>query len=100
MADSVTPGASSRRDVVVIGASAGGLEPLQRVLADLPPDLAAAIFVVLHMGATSYLADILARASALPVRRATSGEAIVFGQVHVAVPGVHLLLHDNHLLLR
>lgn len=93
-----TEGAS--RNIIVIGASAGGLQPLQRILADLPPDLKAAIFIVLHIGATSHLAAMLNRVSALKVVSAVSGEPIVFGQVHVAVPGFHLLLHDSHLLLR
>jgi two-component system chemotaxis response regulator CheB len=83
-----------------MGASAGGIEALQQVLAALPSDLQAAIFVVLHIGATSYLSEILNRVSALPVRQAASGATIEFGQVYVAVPGVHLLVHDNHLLLR
>jgi two-component system chemotaxis response regulator CheB len=86
--------------VIVIGASAGGLEPTRRILSDLPPDLSAAVFVVMHLGATSYLADILKRITALPVRSAYSGAAIDFGTVHVAVPGLHLLVHDGHLLLR
>jgi two-component system chemotaxis response regulator CheB len=100
MAEGVAPIVAPNRDVIVIGASAGGLEPLQRVLADLPPELPAAVFIVLHMGATSYLAETLGRASTLPVRQAVSGAMVEFGVVHVAVPGVHLLLHDNHLLLR
>ena len=89
-----------RRNVIVMGASAGGLEPLQLTLAALPADLDAAIFVVLHIGATSYLAEILDRTSALPVRQAVSGAPIEFGQIYVAVPGVHLLVHGSHLLLR
>jgi two-component system chemotaxis response regulator CheB len=89
----------NHRGVIVIGASAGGLEPLQRLLGDLPPGLKAAIFVVMHLGGVSYLADILARATTLPVVPATSGQHIVFGQVHVAVPGLHLMLHDHHVLL-
>jgi two-component system chemotaxis response regulator CheB len=88
------------RDVIVIGASAGGLEPLQLVLAALPSDLKAVVFVVLHVGAASYLPEILARKSALPVRQAISGEPIEFGRVYVAAPELHLLVHDNHLLLR
>jgi two-component system, chemotaxis family, protein-glutamate methylesterase/glutaminase len=100
MAEGIVHIGPDHRDIIVIGASAGGLEPLQRVLADLPADLSAAVFVVIHMGATSFLAEILGRASTLPVRRASSGAAIEFGQIYVAVPGVHLLLHDNHVLLR
>ncbi len=88
------------RDVIVIGASAGGLQVLQRVLTELPVDLPASIFIVLHMGASSHLAEILDRTSTLPVVQAASGATVEAGRVTVAVPGVHLLLHDNHLLLR
>jgi two-component system, chemotaxis family, protein-glutamate methylesterase/glutaminase len=100
MAEGIVQPDRSLRNVIAIGASAGGLQPLQQILSDLPPDLHAAIFVVLHIGAASHLAEILTRNSALPVVPAVSGQPITFGQVHVAVPGVHLLLHDEHLLLR
>jgi two-component system, chemotaxis family, protein-glutamate methylesterase/glutaminase len=89
-----------RRDIVVLGASAGGLEPLQQVLGDLPGDLQASIFVVLHMGVTSHLVDILGRATALPVLAARSGMQIEPCRIYVAVPDMHLLLHDHHILLR
>src|SRR5215217_338868 len=46
------------RDVIVIGSSAGGLEPLRCLLGDLPANLKAAIFVVTHLGSVSYLAEI------------------------------------------
>jgi two-component system chemotaxis response regulator CheB len=88
------------RDLIVVGASAGGLEAAKRLLSDLPADLPAAVCVVLHMGASSYLEPILARAGPLPVKPAESGEPVRHGQVYVAVPGVHLLLHDRHVLLR
>jgi two-component system, chemotaxis family, protein-glutamate methylesterase/glutaminase len=87
-------------DIVVIGASAGGLQPLQRLLADLPADLPAAVFIVLHIGATSHLAEVLDRIATVPVLRAKSGQPIEPGRIYVAVPGVHLLLHDQHILLR
>lgn len=87
-------------DVVVIGASAGGFEALIEILRDLPKDLPASVFVVLHIGATSYLAPILSRKSQLPVQAAKSGEKIERGVVYVAVPDRHLLLHDDHILLR
>jgi two-component system chemotaxis response regulator CheB len=100
MADIGAAPAVRHRDVIVIGASAGGLQPLQQLLSDLPSDLQAAVFVVLHIGTTSHFAGILTRTTALPVLQAASGQPIVLGQVYVAVPGVHLLLHDNHILLR
>ena len=93
-------GPSDRRDIVVIGASAGGLEVLQRLLAELPRDLPASLFIVVHIGEVSILARVLGRASALPVTEARSGELPVRGRAYVAVPGKHLLLHDDHMLLR
>ena len=87
-------------DLVVIGASAGGLSALQTLLPDLPARLPAAVLVVVHMGGASLLPEILRRDCALPVQAAVSGAPIRPGHVHVAVPGRHLLVHDAHLLLR
>jgi two-component system, chemotaxis family, protein-glutamate methylesterase/glutaminase len=88
------------RDIVVIGASAGGLEVLQRLLAELPRDLPASLFIVVHIGEVSILARILGRASVIPVTEGRSGELPVRGRAYVAVPGKHLLLHDDHMLSR
>ena len=88
------------RDVVVIGGSAGAMQPLRRLMADVPADFPGSIFVVLHIGATSHLVDILTRDSRLPVRAARSGDPIRPGHIYVAVPGVHLLVHNSHVLLR
>ena len=98
-ANSVLPGAGLH-DIIVIGASAGGLQPLEALLAGLPRDLPAAVLVVLHLGATSHLAEILGRLSALPVWSATNGAKIEPGSVVVATPGCHLLVHHDHILLR
>jgi two-component system chemotaxis response regulator CheB len=56
-------------DIVVIGLSAGGIEPLPQIVADPPSDLPAALFVMHHFPArnTSALPSILARAAELPV---------------------------------
>jgi chemotaxis response regulator CheB len=87
-------------DIIVIGASAGGVEPLKCLISGLPADLLASVFIVLHIGASSYLADILDRAGPLPVKQAKSGEQIRPGHAYVAAPGAHLLLHDGHVMLR
>jgi two-component system, chemotaxis family, protein-glutamate methylesterase/glutaminase len=100
MAEGTPRAKRARRDTIVIGASSGGLQPLQRLLAELPGDLQAAVFVVLHVGATSHLAEILNHTTTLPVARARSGQPIELGRVYVAGPGRHLLLHDSHILLR
>jgi two-component system chemotaxis response regulator CheB len=88
------------RDIVVIGASAGGVAALQRLVRDLPADLPAAVLIVLHVGASSHMAALLGRAGPLPVAQAENGEPIKRGRIYVAAPGLHLLLHDNHVLLR
>jgi two-component system, chemotaxis family, protein-glutamate methylesterase/glutaminase len=90
-----------QRDLIVIGASAGGVQALQRLAADLPPELPAAILVVLHMmqSGTSVLASILDRAGPLPATQAHDGERPERGHIYVAPPNSHLLLRgpDIHL---
>jgi two-component system chemotaxis response regulator CheB len=90
-----------QRSIVVVGASAGGVEALARLFALLPPDLPAAVFVVLHMlsGGRSMLPEILARAGSLPVRPARDSEAIVTGHVYVAPPDHHMLVRDGRVHL-
>lgn len=92
--------ATRNRNIIVIGASAGGIEPLKRIVSDLPADLAAAVFVVLHVGPASYLPEILDRVGPLPVHKARNGATFKVGNIYVAPPGFHLLLHDDHMLLR
>jgi two-component system chemotaxis response regulator CheB len=88
------------RDVIVIGGSAGAVEALRTLLQDLPGDLPATILIVVHIGESSILASVLNRCSALPVAAARSGVTFQRGHVYVGVPGAHLLLHDDHILLR
>jgi two-component system chemotaxis response regulator CheB len=88
------------RDIVTIGASAGGVKPLRDILKALPADFPASVFVVLHIGAESHLTEILDRACALPVVSPDSGDTITRSRVYVAPPARHLLLHDGHVLLR
>jgi two-component system chemotaxis response regulator CheB len=90
---------TSGHDIVVIGASAGGIEALKELLQQLTPDLPAALFIVLHLGARSHLAHILARHCPLPVVAAESGAKIEPGRVTIGVPRRHLVLHDRHILL-
>jgi two-component system chemotaxis response regulator CheB len=91
----------ARRDLVVVGASAGGVEALRQVLGGFPPDLPAAVLVVLHMptNARSALPAILNRVGPLPVRHAVDGERLEPGTVLVASPDRHLMTSDGHVLL-
>jgi len=93
-------GQSNNHGIIVIGASAGGVEPLKQIANDLPPDLAAAVFIVVHVGQVSYLPEILDRAGALGAKAARNGATFRSGCIYVAPPGFHLLLHDGHMLLR
>lgn len=80
--------------IVVVGASAGGVEALVRLIQGLPADFPAAVFVVLHIPAQapSRLPDILRRAGRLPVAHAIDGMAIQPGHVYIAPPDHHLLI--------
>jgi two-component system chemotaxis response regulator CheB len=81
-------------DFVVIGASAGGLQPLMTIVRALPPSFAGAVFVVMHTPAdgSGFLPQILSRVSRLPVSFAEDGEPIPFGHIRVAAPDHHLLV--------
>ncbi len=89
-----------RRDIVVVGASAGGVRALRVLAAGLPADFAAAVCVVLHVGAfRSNLPELLAAVSALPVVHATTSDLLRPGRILVAPPDHHLLLQDGAVLL-
>jgi two-component system chemotaxis response regulator CheB len=82
------------RDVVVIGGSAGSLEPLRELTAALPADLPGSVLVTMHVGehARSKLPWLLSRAGPLPATHAEQGERLQPGRIYVAPPGCHLLL--------
>jgi two-component system chemotaxis response regulator CheB len=88
-------------DIIVIGASAGGVEALTHLIAGLPHDIPAAIFVVLHISphGTSVLPSILRRAGRLPVQHAADGDEIRTGHVYIAPPDLHLLIRGDKIRL-
>jgi two-component system chemotaxis response regulator CheB len=92
---------TTAHDIVVIGASAGGVEALMRVVAGLPDAYSGTVFVVLHLPpeAPSALAHILNRAGPLSATQAHHKEPIEAGHVYVAPPNLHLLLHRGHIVL-
>jgi two-component system chemotaxis response regulator CheB len=89
------------RDVIVVGASAGGVEALGRLVSGLPPELPASIFVVLHLLASgrSLLDAILTRSGSLPATAAVDGERFERGHIYVAPPDHHLLVRGGHVEL-
>ncbi|GAC1652327.1 MAG: hypothetical protein NVS4B12_23680 [Ktedonobacteraceae bacterium] len=79
-------------DIIVIGASAGGVEALITLVAQLPGNLRATLFLVIHHSATcpSALPQILSRWGPLPAYHATEGMRIEQGKIYVAPPDHHL----------
>ena len=101
MSENPVPDRTPVRDLVVIGASAGGVEALKQVVARLPAELPAAVCVVLHIAptSTSALAGILARAGSMPCHAALDGDELAHGQILVAPPDHHLLVEDGRVRL-
>uniref|UniRef100_UPI0035CB685E chemotaxis protein CheB n=1 Tax=uncultured Sphingomonas sp. TaxID=158754 RepID=UPI0035CB685E len=86
--------------IIVVGASAGGVEALRQVIAGLPSDLNAAIFITLHIGAhRSDLPWLLSRAGLLPAAHPADGEEIRAGHVYVAPPDHHMLVEAGRIHL-
>lgn len=84
------------RDVIVIGASAGGVAALMELCKGLPADLPAAVFIVIHIGANeSRLPELLAANGTLPAVHAADGDTPQRGRIYVAPPDHHLLLEGG-----
>jgi two-component system chemotaxis response regulator CheB len=88
-------------DIIVVGASAGGVEALSQLVADLPQELSAAIFVVIHISAhsKSFLPQILSCKGILPAAHAVDGEVIQNGRIYIAPPDYHLLVKPGYVRL-
>lgn len=81
------------QDIIVVGASAGGVEALSTLVSDLPDDLPAAAFIVHHMAphSATALPKILARRTKLRVDHPRDGEPVERTRIYVAIPDHHLL---------
>jgi two-component system, chemotaxis family, protein-glutamate methylesterase/glutaminase len=88
-------------DLVVVGASAGGVGTLEGLVGRLPADLGVAALVVLHVPSSgvSLLADILNRACPLPVSRAQDGMELERSRILVAPTDHHLLVEGTRIAL-
>jgi two-component system, chemotaxis family, protein-glutamate methylesterase/glutaminase len=87
----------ARKDIVVIGGSAGAIDALRVLVGALPKDFRASIFVVVHTSPQSpgVLGEILERAGSLPAANARSGEPIRPGRIYVAPPDHHLVIEPG-----
>lgn len=86
--------------VIVIGASAGGVDALLNLVAALPGDLPAALFIVLHVGShRSELPWLLDRLGGLPATHANDGETFRGGHIYVAPPDHHMVIEAGQICL-
>lgn len=87
----------NNRDIIVIGASSGGLEVLRQLVKKLPANFPAAVFIVWHIppDALGILPDVLTRAGNLPAANAVNLEKTRPGRIYTAPPDHHLLLENG-----
>ena len=87
--------------VIVIGLSAGGMQPLRKIIASFPADLGAAVLVVQHIPAhaKSNLAEILRQRSKIRVKQAEHGEVLEKNTVYTPTSDRHLLVENDHILI-
>jgi len=87
------------RDIIVIGASSGGVHALREILANLPADLGAAVFIVQHQSPVSgLLCRVLDSATKLPVIAVDGQQKVHPGRVYVATPDVHMVVAEDDVL--
>jgi two-component system chemotaxis response regulator CheB len=88
------------QDIMVIGASAGGIAALRRLVADLPADFPGSVLIVMHLSPESpgSLPDLLSTAGPLRASNAADGEVIEPGRIYVAPPDHHLTIDMKHVL--
>jgi two-component system, chemotaxis family, protein-glutamate methylesterase/glutaminase len=84
-----------KRDIVVVGTSAGGVEALQELTQKLPADYPGTIFVVMHVGPGSILPEILSRSGAIPALAAEHDMRYEPNHIYIAPPNRHLLINDG-----
>jgi two-component system chemotaxis response regulator CheB len=91
----------AHRDIIVVGASIGGVEALKKLVGQFPEDLPATVCIVLHVFPSSagHLANILDRAGPLPAKLAEDGEHFEPARIYVAPPDYHLLIKPGYLCL-
>lgn len=91
----------AKRDVVVVGASAGGVDALRALVGALPSTLPATVLVVLHLPsqARSALPAILSRSGRLPARHPADGDSLATATILVGPPDHHLTVEDGSVRL-
>lgn len=88
--------------IVGVGASAGGVEALQKLFKSLPPDRGIAYVVVVHLAPDhpSHLADILAKSTSMQVAQVLADVAVEANRIYVIPPNHFLTLDSGFLRIR
>ena len=88
---------STEFPIVGIGASAGGLEPITKLLENLPVQTGLSFVVIQHLaaGQASMLPEILSRTTKMKVHQATDGMQVEQDHVYVIPPGTTLTLKNG-----
>jgi two-component system chemotaxis response regulator CheB len=91
----------SGHDIIVMGASAGGIGPLRELAAALPADLPATLLAVLHSSQARrvHLPKVIANGGTLPVRFASDREPLIPGVLLLAPPDQHLIVKPDEVHL-
>src|SRR5262249_12183705 len=90
----------TKRNIIVVGTSAGGVEALCELNKHLPPDLGASVFVVMHIGSESLLPQVLSRCGNLPAVFAEHEKRYERGCIYCAPANCHLSINDHKTVLR
>ena len=92
----------SKRDIVVIGSSAGGVYALRELVSGLPANFTASVFIIQHIAAfsPSMLPEILSRSGRLDARHPQDGETIQPATIYIAPPDHHMLIEGDHIVVR
>ena len=93
---------TKKRDIIVIGSSAGGVHALQQLVASLPHDFEASIFIVQHVSpnGTSFLPEILSKHGHLKAVHPKDNEHIRQGCIYIAPPDCHMLIEGDKILVK
>lgn len=91
-----------KRDIIVIGASAGGVTALKEIVASFPENFKASVFIVQHVSADSLslLPKILENKCKLKVLHPQDGEKIKQGYIYIAPPDRHLIIEQDYILVK
>ena len=90
----------NKRNIIVVGTSAGGVEALCEMTKHLPRNLDASIFVVMHIGTETMLPQILSRCGTLPAVKAENEKRYEAGCIYCAPAHCHLSIKDHKMVLR